>query len=183
MSETQPSLLPDVVDAKEQHDKDHSQEQLAFEFALKDLPYGDVYASMIQQGFRWREAAFVAWSVAPKSQRQPATKQELAKLLGCAGSVISRFEMDRRLGVMRIKMAKLAYLDALPSIIEASIEVASKPSYKATPERNHVLGKVMQMGTDTVNVNVGQSAAQNFDGLSDEELAAMALEESGVDDE
>ncbi len=178
----QPSLLPSLVEPIEQPDKDWSVEQRQFEFALKDLPFGDVYAAMIEQGFRWREAAFVAWAILPKEQRVPKTKGELGALLGCSGAKISAMEGDRRLMTMRLKFAQLAYVDHLPDIIAASVEVASKPSYKATSERNNIINKVLGMGTEHIQVNVGQGEAANFDEMSDEELAALAAD-AGADDE
>lgn len=179
----QAPLLPEVAEPIERQDRDWSVEQRQFEHVLADLPFGDVYAAMVKQGFRWREAAFVAWSILPKESRQPKTKQELAVLLGTSGATISGMEKDRRLIVMRLKLAQLAYVDHLPDIINASIEVASKASYKGTSERNNIINKVLGMGTENINVQVGQGEAANFDGMSDEELAALAGESVGGDDE
>lgn len=179
----QTPLLPDAVDSKPIQDQEHSVAKAAFELALGDMPYGDVYASMVALGFRWREAAFVAWAVQTKEQRVPKTKKELADMLGCGASKITDMERDRRLVAMRVRFAKLVYVDALPEIIAASVEVASKPSYKATPERNNIINKVLELGTERLQVDVAQSQAENFDELSDEELAALAGERLGVEEE
>lgn len=178
MQNWQHALIPGV-DPKPQQDEGHAEERRAFEFALQELPFAEVYAAMVAKGYRWREAAFVAWSVLPRESRTPKTKGELAELLGCGRDKITSLEQDKRLITERLLMARLAYLEQLPDIIDASIEVAKKPSYKATPERNNIINKVLGLGPDRVQVQAGNAGA--FDELSEADLAQQALGD-GVDD-
>lgn len=176
LSIQQQSLLPDE-EPREQQDFGHAEELRAFEFALRDLPWADVYAGMLAAGFKWREAAYVAWAVQTKENRQPKTGMELAKLLGCNKNKISQMAGDPRLQAMKFKFVNIAYLDSLPDIIQASIDVASKPTYKSTPERNNILNKILALGTDTLNLHLTDSDKTDMSELSPEQLAAAIAAE------
>lgn len=176
MAIEQQSLIPDE-EPRIQPDMTHAEEKLAFEFALRDLPWAGVYAGMIAEGFKWREAAYVAWSIQTKEHRQPKLASELAKLLGCSADKISRLSSDPRMRAMQIKFARIAYMNALPDIVDASIEVASKPSYKSTPERNNIINKVLALGTDTLNLRLADGDGADMSELSQEELAALLAED------
>lgn len=173
---TQEPLLPDV-EPVDKPDRTHEEARLAFELVLEQdgLPFSAEYAAMVASGFRFREAAYVAWSIQPKALRQPPTKGELAALLGCSAGKISKMASDPRLTAMRIKFARAAYMDSLPEIVDAAIEVASTPSYKATPERANIT-KLLGMANDEVVVR-GENDA-DLSQLTDAELAAL-LEDEG----
>lgn len=175
MTLEQASLLPEQP-SKAQQDMGHAAELRAFEAALEGMAWAPLYAAMLAKGFKWREAAYVAWAVQTREQRQPKTKAELAQLLGCGPAKITRMASDPRLQAMQLRFAKAAYLEALPEIIAASIEVASKPSYKSTPERNQVLGKVLKMATDELQVQLVDDAT-DLSQLTDAQLAAMLQDE------
>ena len=173
----QQSLLPEELEGREQQDFGHSEELAAFEFALRDLPWAHVYASMVAAGFKWREAAYVAWTVQTKENRVPESHAELATLLGCGKGKIVRLGRDPRLSAMQIKFAQLAYMQALPDIVDASIQVASNPSYKSTPERNNIINKVLNLGTDTLNLRLADGDKGDLSELSDADLVALLKEE------
>lgn len=52
--------------------------------------YQELYHRLIEQGWRWQKAAFMAWRASPRRHRQPATQAELAEILGYASDAIFR---------------------------------------------------------------------------------------------
>lgn len=52
--------------------------------------YQELYRELIRRGWRWQKAAFMSWRAAPRVSRQPATQEELAKMLGYRGDAIFR---------------------------------------------------------------------------------------------
>lgn len=156
-------------------DISHAAAKTAFQLALQELPWGEVYAEMISKGFRWREAAYVGWAV--QVNKTPATKRELATLLRCAPETITKFANDARLQAMQLRFAKLAYLEGLPSIINQSIQVASTEGYKGTAERALILKAIVGMGADRVVVDDDQSPSSELSRLTDAQLAAMAYDD------
>ena len=66
----------------------------------------------------------------------------------------------------------------MPEIIAASISVASQPTYKSTPERNNIINKVLELGTDTLNLRLADGDNADLSQLSQEELAALNTEDS-----
>lgn len=58
--------------------------------------YQELYHELVRQGWRWQKAAFMAWRAAPRRQRQPATQQELAELLGYNSDKVFRIWLQKR---------------------------------------------------------------------------------------
>jgi hypothetical protein len=83
--------------------------QIAFGFVLVDeagpgparlaeigvTGYQDLFHRLIEQGWRWQKAAFMAWRAAPRNSRQPETQEELARLLGYAGDKVFRVWLNK----------------------------------------------------------------------------------------
>jgi hypothetical protein len=158
-----------ITDQTEAIDVSHERAKGVFEIALGDLPWADVYASMIAAGFRWREAAYVGWAVQPA--KNPPTKKELSELLGCSMVTLSKFASNPKLQAMQFKLSKLAYIEHLPAIIAQSVLVATTEGYKGTAERNLILKAIMGIGTDRVQV----SAVENdLSQMTNEELMMIA---------
>lgn len=168
MRKIQSSLIPEyddkIVDVAEQRARRE------FEVALADFPFGEGYAEMMAQGLTWQQAAVAAWSMIPKSQRVPATKGALAGVLGCSPSKISRHLKNGVVIQARVQLARIAYMAELPEIVQASIEVASDPSYKSTPERGLILKNVLGVGTDRLEHTL---KGGDMSEMSDAELEGM----------
>ncbi|HIP70085.1 MAG TPA: hypothetical protein EYH05_01660, partial [Anaerolineae bacterium] len=132
----QPSLLNDMP-AATLIDQTHAAERRVFEVALEKegIPFADVYASLIDDGWYWREAAVIAWLSMPRDKRLPKTQYDLARILGCSDQIITKIKRkaSTQAAMMRLTTASLfahkAQVDA------ALIESASDPDYKHNQDR------------------------------------------------
>jgi len=173
---TQPALISGLQ-SKTHQDHTHPQANKEFELLLGDLPFAEDYAGLINEGLSWREAAVLAWQSTPEEHRQPKKKGELAKLLGCGPSVISKILKRKHINARILASARAQYLEALPDIIDAGIEVAKKPSYKSTPERNNI-AKLIGLQRDELIITPGK--ADDLENLSMEDLEQLAGEADNI---
>lgn len=100
--------------------------------------WADDYHMLINSGFPWKVAAFIAWSLTLKTYRWPETLDSLAvEVLGLS-SARRIFEWRRKYPYIDQVIADLRtakYFEYIPGAIAASGEVASIPDYKSTAER------------------------------------------------
>jgi len=137
--------------------------------------FGD-YLKLIEQGWPWRVACYIAWAASPKIGRWPATIKELAEsVLGLAST--------RVIYVWRRKYATIdqvvAMMQAAPlwehrrDVLDALVEMARSPDYKAFNDRKLFL----EMTGDYVprsKLDIGKSAAGDEQEMSDEELRRIS---------
>lgn len=134
--------------------------------------YGD-YLRLVEHGWPWRVAVYIAWAASPKSNRWPRTLNELAtQVLGLASS--------RRIHTWREKHPAIdetvAILQAAPlfehrrDVIDALVEMARTPDYKAFNDRKLFLEMTGDY-TPKSKLEVGKSA-ETLEELSDAELQA-----------
>jgi len=98
----------------------------------------DLYKRLVEGGWKWRVAVYIAWAAQPKKYRQPATQEELATL--CLG-----LTSDRAIATWRKKNPSIdetisilqgsIIFDALPDAMNAMVEVASQADYKGHQDR------------------------------------------------
>jgi hypothetical protein len=98
----------------------------------------DLYKRLIEGGWKWRVAVYIAWASQPKKYRWPATQEELA--VNCLG-----LNSDRAIATWRKKNATIdetismlqgsIIFDALPDALNAMVEVATEADYKGHADR------------------------------------------------
>lgn len=106
------------------------------------VTWKDEYEKLVQGGWNWRVAAYIAWASSPKASRMPKTQDDLATLhLGLTS--------DRAINTWRRKNPAIdemvAVLQAAPlwehraEIYEALISVATSHEYKGHNDRKLAL--------------------------------------------
>ena len=106
------------------------------------VTWKDEYEKLVQGGWNWRVAAYIAWASSPKASRMPKTQDDLATLhLGLTS--------DRAINTWRRKNPAIdemvAVLQAAPlwehraEIYDALIKVATSPEYKGHNDRKLAL--------------------------------------------
>lgn len=107
-----------------------------------DLPWKEDYLKLVEGGWDWRVAAYIAWAASPKNLRSPKTQDELARLhLGLTS--------DRAINTWRRKNPAIdemvAIMQAAPlwerraEIYAALIAVATTHEYKGHNDRKLAL--------------------------------------------
>ena len=176
----------------------HPHEKALFEQMLGHLPWANIYLALLQEGWGWRKAAYIAWASIPASERIPQNihiatdgTPGFASIIGLRdGSAISRWRMQNPAIDLAVRKLQLSMLnEATPRIMDALIESASNPSYKHAPDRKVALemaGLYTPKSIMGLHDAAGSEAA-NTERLSDEDLARMAgttaLSTGGDDDE
>ena len=98
----------------------------------------ELYKRLVEGGWKWRVAVYIAWAAQPKKYRWPETQDELA--IKCLG-----LTSDRTIATWRkknptidetISMLQGAIIfDALPDALNAMVDVASESDYKGHQDR------------------------------------------------
>jgi|GEM_PF-869257 len=141
----------------------------------------DLYKRLLEGGWKWRVAVYIAWASQPKKYRQPATQEELAtKCLG--------LNSDRAIATWRKKNPTIdetismlqgsIIFDALPDALNAMVEVATEPDYKGHADRK-LMFEMAQIYTPSSKITaelakkLGKSKEDVTD-LSDDDLREIA---------
>jgi hypothetical protein len=98
----------------------------------------DLYKRLIEGGWKWRVAVYIAWASQPKKYRWPETQEELA--IKCLG-----LTSDRAIATWRKKNDTIdetismlqgsIIFDSLPDALNAMVEVATESDYKGHADR------------------------------------------------
>lgn len=134
------------------------------------------FIKLLELGFSWRIACYIAWAASPRQGRWPRTQAELAtEVLGLSG--------PRQISEWRKKYPKIddaiALIQAAPlwehraDIYEALVAVATSHDYKGHSDRKlalELLGDYVPRSK--IDATVG--GARNLSELSDDELDALA---------
>ena len=142
------------------------------------------YLMLIEQGWPWRVACYMAWASSPKEYRWPATITELAThVLGLTS--------PRVIYTWRQKYASIdtvvAMMQAAPlwehrrDVLEALAEMAKTQDYKAFNDRKLFL----EMIGDYVprsRLDVGKAGKGDLSEMTDEELRRWMGEDDGFGD-
>jgi len=138
----------------------------------------DLYKRLVEGGWKWRVAVYIAWAAQPKKYRWPENQEELATR--CLG-----LTTDRAIATWRKKNPSIdetisvlqgaIIFDALPDAMNAMVEVASQSDYKGHQDRKLMFemtgiytpsSKITaEMAKKLVNSN-----ADDLEDLSDEDL-------------
>lgn len=157
----------------------------AFEGKKEDLPkwFRD-YLGLIEKGWPWRVACYIAWASSPKTERKPETLLELAtQVLGLTG--------PRVIYIWRKKYPSIdtvvAMMQAAPlwehrrDVIEALVKIAKDPDYKGYHDRRLFLEMTGDY-TPRSKLELAKSgAADDIKNKSDAELRQWIGEEDEED--
>lgn len=146
------------------------------------------YQQLLNAGWPWRVACYIAWAASPKINRWPANQEDLARL-------VLGLTSDRQIGTWRKKNAAIddviATLQAAPLLehradaMLALAQSASNPDHRSNPDRK----LFFEMTGDYVphaKVDVEHSGHTDVSEMSDADLAKLAgriLIESGEEND
>ena len=138
----------------------------------------DLYKRLVDGGWKWRVAVYIAWAAQPKKYRWPETQEELAKM--CLG-----LTSDRAIATWRKKNPSIdetisvlqgaIIFDALPDAMNAMVEVASEADYKGHQDRK-LMFEMAGIYTPSSKITAEMakklvnSSPDDLEDLSDEEL-------------
>ena len=138
----------------------------------------DLYKRLVEGGWKWRVAVYIAWAAQTKKYRWPTTQEELA--VQCLG-----LTTDRAIATWRkrnpsidetISMLQGSIIfDSLPDALNAMVEVATEPDYKGHQDRKlmfEMAGVYTPSSKITAEMakRLVNSSADDLEDLSDEEL-------------
>jgi hypothetical protein len=135
----------------------------------------DDYTRLMELGWPWRVATYIAWSSSPKKDRKPASLQALAtEVLGLTGPRQIYNWRKKYAGIdATVAMLQAASLwDHRRDVLEALVDSASDPDYKHHPDRKLYL----EMTGDYIprsQLDIGRKASGDVAELSDAELEAI----------
>lgn len=152
---------------------------LAFKDSEKENPelthWMAEYQYLVDAGWKWRIAAFIAWSCVPRKLRWPKTQDELAtQVLGLTSArQISTWrerhpQIDEMIGLLQTAPLEAHRL----SVIKALVESASNANYKNHQDRKLFLEMTGDY-TPKQKVEIERGDPDDLSGLSDAELEEM----------
>jgi hypothetical protein len=137
------------------------------------------YLKLIEQGWPWRVACYIAWAASPKMTRKPATLGELAQMLG--------LRSPRSIHRWKAKYPTINHVVALMlvaqfwehrrDVLDALAQMAATADYKTHNDRKLFL----EMTGDYVpksKLELGKAAKGGEQEMSDEELREWLGEEA-----
>lgn len=100
--------------------------------------YYEQFLALMDAGWPWRVAAFIAWAASPKQGRWPKSQEELAqKVLGLTSDrQIAKWRRNNpAIDDMIAKLQVAPMLEHRADVIQALIQSASDPDYKGHGDR------------------------------------------------
>lgn len=143
------------------------------------------YLKLLEQGWPWRVATYIAWASSPRHERWPGTLRELAtEVLGLTTArVVHKWRRDNPTIDQVVAMMQAAPLwEHRRDVLEALVEIAMRPDYKSFNDRKLFLEMIGDY-TPRSRLDVGK-AGKNDDlsELTEAELLKMAGEIEAEDD-
>jgi hypothetical protein len=142
----------------------------------EDQVWMETYQGLLNAGWPWRVACYVAWASSPKVGRWPGTQLALAQeVLGLTSDRVIATWRKRNSAIDEM----VAVLQAAPlmehraDVLRALASAASNPSHQYNPDRKLFL----EMTGDFVprqKVELNRGEADDLSGLTDAELDRLA---------
>jgi len=138
----------------------------------------ELYKRLVDGGWKWRVAVYIAWASQPKKYRWPDTQEELAiKCLGLTSDrAIATWRKKNTTIDETITMLQGAIIfDGLPDALNAMVEVASVPDYKGHQDRK-LMFEMAEIYTPSSKITaeiakkLANATPDDFAEQSDEEL-------------
>jgi hypothetical protein len=138
----------------------------------------ELYKKLVEVGWKWRVAVYIAWAAQPKKYRQPATQEDLA--IQCLG-----LTSDRAIATWRKKNPSIdetismlqgsIIFDGLPDALNAMVEVAQDANYKGHQDRK-LMFEMAGIYTPSSKITaemakkIVNADPDDFENMSDEDL-------------
>jgi hypothetical protein len=138
----------------------------------------ELYQRLVEGGWGWRVAVYIAWAAQPKRDRDPQTQEDLA--IKCLG-----LNSDRAIATWRKKNQSIdetismlqgsIIFDSLSDAFGAMVEVATEPDYKGHQDRK-LLFEMAGVYTPSSKITaemakrITNSNSHDLEDLPDEEL-------------
>jgi hypothetical protein len=181
------SSLPHVPDVADQalQDQTHAAERALFEHMLGDVVWGDGYLSLLEEGWYWRDAAYIAWKAIPKEIRQPKTEEDLGNILGIsAAGMRRRRQKNPAIEVRAAKLVAGRIYDHIGDVIQALIDSASDANYKAHPDRKLYLEMAgVYTPRQAIDLHADSGRSDDMSTMSEDELRRQARLAEGEEGE
>jgi hypothetical protein len=139
------------------------------------LSWSDEYLKMRELGWPWRVAAYIAWAASPKGRRWPETLEAFCtQVLGLRGTRVVYTWRQKYPSID----AAVAMMQAAPlfehrrDVIEALVQMASTPDYKAFNDRKLFL-EMAGLYTPRSELKASLTAAEELTEMSDGALKRM----------
>lgn len=164
---------------------------------LETFPWWNDYRELVERGWDWRKAVYIAWSASPAKSRIPATQMELAQqVLGLhSDRVISKWrEKQPEMLDEIVRMQAAPLLRHRRDIYDALATSASDPDPKSHSDRKlalEMLGdykprQVQQLEGGDTPIETKSSVTHALDSETAGEvfdiLASLGLQPTGDDD-
>lgn len=141
----------------------------------------DEYLRLVELGWSWRVAVYIAWAASPKVGRWPRTMQELAtQVLGLRSPRAIHTWRKRHGGTIDQLIAMMQakpLFDHLNDAIRALTNMAIKEDYKSHADRK-LFFEMVGLYTPHSQVDLGVAAENELEGMSEEELLRMRGEQT-----
>ncbi|HAE59355.1 MAG TPA: hypothetical protein DCG54_07575 [Anaerolineae bacterium] len=141
-----------------------------------DADWADTYHDLINAGWPWRMAAWVAWSTMPKSRRWPKSQEELAtNVLGLTSDrVIATWRKKHpTLDQLIADLQASEMLDTRADVLRALKVSASDVDYKHSPDRRIYLTMTGDY-SENKKLEITRKAKSTVRDMSDAELDALS---------
>lgn len=172
------SLFPDIVmDEICTDDHSHSEERSLFQVMLGNSDFGWVgdYMALLDEGWYWRDACYIAWKGSPRPQRRPETMEMLANLMGFSVRTLKgRLTKNPAIRLRAARTVAARAFDAVDDVWDALIASASDPNYKNHPDRKLYMEMTGQYTPkQAIDLGVGEDD-DDLSRLGRTELARLA---------
>lgn len=141
--------------------------------------WAETYHRLLNANWPWRVALYVAWASMPRQRRVPATQNELAvQYLGLnSDRSISTWRKKYPIDQMIADLQADELLEARADVFYALKEMARTIDYKGAADRRvylEMIGAYVPVTKLAAELRKRGISADDLDGMSNEELAAIA---------
>jgi hypothetical protein len=143
--------------------------------------WAERYRDLLNAGWPWRVACYIAWASSPRIGRWPATQQELAQeVLGLTSDrVIATWrKKNPTIDTIIAEWQALPLLEHRADVLRALAKSASNPDHRSNPDRKVFLEMTGDY-TPRAKLDVRQTDVTDLSQLSDAELDALARQVRG----
>lgn len=189
MSVQEPLLS--VVEPKRIVNQEHPEALALFEHAFAGYSGYEHFQALLEEGWGWRKAAYIAWSSLPKSERWPERidnsdpdEPGLAQILGLtSASAIYKWRRNKAI-MAAIASASVGRLVAhVADVDEALLNSAKNEDYKHNPDRQLFYARTgIYVPKSKVGISLGEDDANDFEQMSTEELLKLVGEDIDADE-
>jgi len=141
----------------------------------------DLFKRLMEGGWKWRVAVYIAWASQPKKYRWPDTQEELATkclALNSDRAIATWRKKNPAIDEMISMLQGSIIFDALPDALNAMVEVATEADYKGHADRK----LMFEMGgiytpSSKITAEIAKKLSKGSIGesdLSDDELREIA---------